>query len=487
MTAGRPHAIGLAVWALLGGCAVAPTGEKVALDMPAQWSNAPADGGVAGPSDLAQWWKGFADPVLDGLIARALAANHDLKAATERVREARAMARAAGSVLLPTLDAGVTGGREKQIDRAAVLPGARGMELTLPTADAVSADLTLAWEVDVFGGNRLRSTAASAQARAAEEGRRAVQVALLAQVAGSYLQLRGAQRLTATLSENIALQGERLRLLEAYRRAGLASELDIARQQALLRTTEAALPGLTEQTATLIHRLAVLLGERPADLATPLGLAAPLPRGLPQFPALMPSDLLAQRPDLRRARLEVTAAAASLGAAHSDLFPKFLLSASVGIGSLALGGVPGIAETVYALGSGLTAPIFNGGRIRAGIEAADARLGQVAADYEKAFLTALEEVEDAFVAHASALARRDEMTKANAAARRAERLAAEFYQRGVTGFLDVLDTQRARLASDEELTRAETAVAVSMVSLYRAFGGGWEATPAAPSPVASNP
>jgi multidrug efflux system outer membrane protein len=199
----------------------------------------------------------------------------------------------------------------------------------------------------------------------------------------------------------------------------------------------------------------------------------PLPVILPSIPKLLPSSVLEQRPDLRLAYTEVSSAAASLGAARADLFPRLVLSASGGAGALAVGGFPGLAEGVYALGSGLTMPIFNAGRIKAHITAADARLDHVAANYEKTFLLALEDTENAYVAHTAALERRDQLVRAETAAERSHTNAQAFYQSGAADFLSVLDAQRTRLSTSDERTQAETTVRVSLVSIYRAFGGGW--------------
>ncbi|HVS26565.1 MAG TPA: TolC family protein [Burkholderiales bacterium] len=449
------------VW--LGGCSITPVRDKVSVNVPAHWSNALKAENAATTQDLARWWKDFNDPLLDDLVTRALAANHDLKIAAARVREARAFETVAESVLYPTIDATASAGRNKSFER---LPKP-------PIGTTWTVGLEAGWEIDLFGGNRFDAKAASAQARALEEARHAVQVGLLAQVATNYLELRGAQKQTAILKENIAVQREQLRLLEARYRAGLATELDIARQQELLHTSEGALPLLANVTATLIHRLGVLLGEPPANLEALLGPPAPLPSALPKIPGLLPSDLFAQRPDIRRAQAEVVAAAAKLGSAKTDLFPKFFLSASGGRSALDLSPLPLATGNVFALGLGLVEPLFNAGRIRANIEAVDARLSQVAASYEKTYLTALEDVEDAFVAHTTARGRRDELTQAAEAAARAEHLAQEFYKRGVTDFLAVLDSERRKLTAEDDRVKAETAVSVSMVSLYRAFGGGW--------------
>jgi NodT family efflux transporter outer membrane factor (OMF) lipoprotein len=416
------------VW--LSGCTPTRVSDRVGLVSPGDWHHAPEADALSSPADLEAWWQGFRDPLLNDLITRALAAYHDLKIAKARVREAGAMVTIAEAALYPSLDLSASGGRERRIDRIVAVPGKRGVELTTFTADAFTGGLAARWEIDLFGGRRLEAEAAAAEAEGSEETRRAVRVGLLAQVATNYLELRGVQERTGILRENIELQRERLRALQAFYRAGLARDLDIARQETLLHGTEGALPALGNTTASLIHRLAVLLGEPPENLEARLAHAMPQPMALPTIPRLLPSSLLAQRPDLRLAQTEVSAAAASLGAARANLLPKLVLSASGGFGALAVGGFPSLAEGVYALGSGLTAPIFNAGRIRAHIAAADARLAQAAANYEKSFLLALEDVENAYVAHTSSMARSDQLLRAETAADKAYRLTETLYRRG---------------------------------------------------------
>jgi NodT family efflux transporter outer membrane factor (OMF) lipoprotein len=469
----KPIAILMMVW--LVGCTPTRVNDPVRLTTPKDWHHAPDAQTVSDSADLKAWWQGFMDPLLNELIARALAANHDLRIAKARVREAKAMTTIAESALYPSIDLFSSGGREKRIDRVVGVPGKQDIELITPTADAISGGLAARWEIDLFGGRHLEAEAAAAEAEGSEEARHGVQVGLLAQVATTYLELRGVQERSDILRENIEVQRERLRALQAFYRAGLVNERDIARQETLLHSTEGDLPVLTNAAKTLVHRLGVLLGEPPENLETRLAHSMPLPGALPSIPRLLPSSLLAQRPDLRLAQTEVGAAAARLGAARADLFPKLVLSASGGFGALAVGGFPGLAESVYALGSGLTAPLFNGGRIRAHIAAADARLDQAAANYEKTFLLALEDVENAFVAHASSMERRDQLSQAETAAEKADRLVEALYQRGASDYWSVLDAQHGKLAVADERAKAETAVRVSLVSLYRAFGGGWAA------------
>ncbi|MDD4915708.1 MAG: TolC family protein [Methylococcales bacterium] len=457
---------------LLSACTPTRVGDQVVLNSPTTWQHAPSVQ-TTEAVDLKTWWQGFNDPLLNELIDKALAANHDLKIATARVREANAMITVAEAALYPSLDFSLSGGREKRIDRIVGVPNRQGIKLLTPTADAVSGGLAARWEIDLFGGRHLEAEGAAAQAEGGKEGLHAAQVGLLAQVATNYLELRGVQQRIGILQKNIDLQRERLRTLQVFLKAGLANEADIARQQTLRQGTEATLPGLANAEQNLIHRLGVLLGEPPESLGNRLAAVGPLPKQAPAIPNLLPADLLAQRPDLRLAQTEVSMAAAGLGSARADLYPKLVLSASGGIGALAVGGFPSLAESVYALGSGLSAPIFNAGRIRAYIAAADARLDQIAANYEKIFLLALEDVENAFVAHRSAMDSLGQLTEAEASAEKAYRLVDALYQRGASNYLAILDAQRSKLAASDERAKAETATSVAIVSLYRAFGGGW--------------
>ncbi|QSA96535.1 efflux transporter outer membrane subunit [Methylococcus sp. EFPC2] len=426
------------------------------------------------PWALSSWWKGFRDPVLDALIADALAANHDIKIAKSRVREAKSMITIAESALYPSLEISGSGGREKSLDRVFAVPGQRGVELIAPAGNLISGGLAARWEVDLFGGRQLEAEAVSAQAEGSREAERSVLVGVLAQVATNYLELRGTQARAENLRRRIDLQQQRLKVVRAFSQAGRATEWEVARQQALLYGTEATLPALDNAIAALTHRLTVLTGKPPEQRDTRLAFTGRRLATLPTIPNLLPSALLDQRPDMRLAKTQLDAAAASLGSARADLYPKVVLSASGGLGTLATGGMPTLAETVYALGAGLSAPIFNAGRIRAHIAAQDAKLEQAAANYEKTFLLALEDVENAYVALRSSQQRQQQSAQAEAAADAAHRHAQAFFERGVADVLAVLDAEHIRLDMYDESIKADTAVSVGLVSLYRALGGGWD-------------
>lgn len=295
----------------LGGCTPTRVSDKVALVIPKDWHHA---GSVKSFStDLKTWWTHFRDPLLNDLIAQALAANHDIKIAKARVREAAAIVTVAESAFYPAIGLFASGGREKKIDRIIGVPGKQGIELNTPTSDAISGGLAAQWEIDLFGGRQLEAEAASAQAEGSEQTLRAVQVGLLAQVATNYLELRGVQKRLAILAQNIDLQREQLRVLQVFNRTGLADAADVARQEVFLHSTEAALPLLKLSEAMLMHRLGVLSGNLPDNLEQRLVQAVEQAPVAPGIPHLLPATLLSQRPDLRLAQTEVSAAAANLG------------------------------------------------------------------------------------------------------------------------------------------------------------------------------
>lgn len=457
---------------LLSACTPTRVADNVPLPVPEHWQHAASN---ATEADLKNWWTGFNDPLLNDLIAETLFANQDLHIAKARVREAAAMATIAESALYPTIELSASGGREKRIERIVGVPSGQDIALMAPRADTVVGGLAARWEIDLFGGRHLEAEAVSAQARGSVAALHAAQVGILAQVATVYLELRGVQKQLAVLRRNIDLQREQWRALQAFNRGGLAGAADLARQEMQLHATEAGLPVLQASMATLKHRLGVLSGKQPVSLENRLALAFEQGTAEPGIPQLLPSALLAQRPDLGLAQAEVTAAAAALGAARADLLPRLILSANGGAGTLAAGGFPSLAESVYALGSGLSAPIFTAGRIRAQIDAADSRLDQATAQYEKTFLIALEDVENAFVAHTAARQRLTQLQQAKTSAVEAVQRTDALYRNGAKDYLTVLDSRRVQLALEEEQVRAETASHIAIVSLYRAFGGGWSA------------
>lgn len=443
--------------ALAAGCAVGPDYRPPALDVPERWRAVDPAAQADAAEALAAWWSRFRDPGLDALVARALAANRELREADARVREARALRRMAAAPLFPELvaegDASVGTGSTPN--------------LGLAVLDAI-------WEIDVFGGTRRSLEAADAELAASLAERRQLLVVLLGELARSYVELRGLQRRIDAVRRNLAAQEETRALTEAQARVGLASDLDVERARALTANTAAELPPLEAALAATAHRIAVLVGESPAALAEELAEPGPLPRAPEEVLVGVPAELLRRRPDLVRAERELAAATARIGEAQADLYPRLTLTGSVGLRSEDVKSLLGSDATFAAWGPNLVWPIFAAGRIRANVAVQDARAEQALARYEQALLRALEEVETALVVHAREQVRRRALEQAVESNREAVEMARSLYANGLGGFLDVLDAERSLLLSEDRLVQSETAVTTSLVALYVALGGGWE-------------
>jgi NodT family efflux transporter outer membrane factor (OMF) lipoprotein len=429
-------------------------------------ADAATNGTQGVPIDLASWPSAYGDAQLNELVRSVLAANRELEVAAARLREARAGAIETASVLWPTLDLNGFAAHTKQL---------RNTGTPNRIVDAEGIDAQASWELDLFDGNTARTRAAWLDVGAAEAGRWGVQVALLAETAASYLELAGVDERLVVLDRNIALQAEGLRLASGAFKAGLAVEPTVERATTRLASTRALRPPLEQTRAGLVHRLAVLAGAAPEAMGARLGFPILLPRQHPEDPHLAPSELLSRRPDLRAAEARLFAAAARSKAARSDLLPKFFLTGSYGEESLSVARLASFTNPVYLIGGSVTLPIFNAGRIRARIASEDAKLDAAAATYEQTLLTALADVENAYAGIAAARNANALLAKAASAAATAEAEARRSFELGRIDYSTLLDVERERLATEDGEVQARTASAVAYASLFRAFGGGWDA------------
>ncbi len=450
----------------LAGCTVGPDYTPPELAVPATWSAAPAAPDAAGAveAELATWWQRFGDPTLTTLIGQAVRSNLDLRIAEARVREARALRGVTASRLWPQLEADA---------RATHIGGAGG-----PNPGLFLAALDTFWELDVFGGLRRSVEAAQADLEASDEARRAVLLDLCGAVAATYIEVRGLQGRIAAVRGNLDAQRETAALTTAQRDVGLASDLDVERARALVANTAAELPPLEAALDANRYRLAVLLGEPPAALDAMLAEPTPIPSAPAAVLTGVPADLLRRRPDLGRAERALAAATARIGEATADLYPRFTLTGSVGLRS---DDVKDLVQGRYSFGTvgpNIIWPIFAGGRIVSNIEVQDARTAAALANYEQTLLLALQEVETALSRYAREQVRRRELRAAVEANRTAAELARRLHANGLVEFLDVLDAERSLLLSEDRLVTSETAVSASLVTLYVALGGGWQAAEA---------
>jgi outer membrane protein, multidrug efflux system len=449
---------------LLAGCAVGPDYRAPATPPP-DFVNAEAAGVAAEPFE-ATWWGRFADPVLAELVERALTGDLDLAIAAARVGEARALARLARRERWPGASAEVSGQRGR-----AQQPGFSDERIEV---DSVESGIATFWELDLFGRVRRGIEAAGARAEAAEADLQAAQVVVAAEVAATYLELRGAQKRLAVARANLDSQRETFGLTELRFELGRGTELDVASAAARLAATEAGIPPLVTAEAVAAHRLAVLTGQRPGALAELLEPREIAPH-LTTVAVGSPETLLRRRPDIRAAERELAATTAEIGVAKADLFPRLTLSGFIGF---IAGDADELGESSSRAWSATPVLSWSGlDGARAGLRAAEARAGGALAAYELAVLRALEETENAFVIYGQNRRRLTVAVDQAQASRRAAELARIQYREGALDFLRLLDAERTVLEAEDAVAAAETDLNTSVVLIYKALGGGWEDAP----------
>jgi NodT family efflux transporter outer membrane factor (OMF) lipoprotein len=454
---------------LLAGCAVGPNYQNKPPATPAQWSE-PLEGGVTGkPLVAREWWKGFHDPALETLISQAVASNYDLRISAALVRQARESLGMARAGYGPTVDAAGSYSRDRASRNGFVSNPAVN-----PNYNLYQSGFDASWEIDVFGGVRRAVEAAGAGVEAAEFGREDALVSLLAEVAVNYASVRGAQLRLTIAKNNIQSQKDSVAITQAKLDAGMASSLDVAQASALEAATEAAIPPLETTLKTAIHHLSVLLGQPPGALLEQLSRESAIPPAPPEIPAGVPADILRRRPDIRQAERQLAAATANIGVATADLFPKFSLTGAPGLESVNPGTLFNGASSIWTLGPTVQWRVFDSGKIRSNIRLQRALQEQVLAAYEKAVLTAMQDVEDALVAYAKEKGHFIALQKSVDENKRAYDLAGELYSKGLTDFLNVVNAQSALYQAQDQLAQSRLTVTTDVIALYKALGGGWE-------------
>jgi multidrug efflux system outer membrane protein len=425
------------------------------------------------PGDIDQlWWKSFNDSGLSGLVDQALAHNQDLKIAGANLREARALRRQAVFDLFPTVTS--SGGFNKSLSSTAALPStprsARGAEFYDLGFDAT-------WELDIFGRVRRSVEAGTAALQAAEASLRDVQISLIGEVARNYFELRGAQNELDVARRNAENQRETLKITQARLEGGRGTELDTARARGQLSSTLAIIPALEMVVAHSIHRLGTLTGQAPSALREELSKPGPLP-GLPPLVNIgTPENLLRRRPDVRAAERNLASVTARIGIVTADLFPRVAFNGRVALEARTLSGLADSGADAWSFGPRITWAALDLGRVRARINAADARAEAALGGYERTVLLVLEETENALVDYGHEQARRDFLQESVRANETAARIARQRFENGATDFLTVLDAERVMLEAQDQLAQSQTRTATALVALYKALGGGWENTP----------
>jgi len=339
------------------------------------------------------------------------------------------------------------------------------------------AGFDASWELDLFGRVRREVQARNAELESSEGGLRDAQVTVTAEVARTYVELRGEQEELDVAERNVTNEQATLSLTSAQLAAGRGTEFDTERAQAQLSATRATIPPLQAAVARSIHRLSVLTG-RPPTALQPLLIA---PQPIPALPALTPvgdpAALLRRRPDIRVAERNLAAATAEIGVAVGDLFPKVTFTGSFGYAATQPHSLGDLGSRAYTIGPAISWAAFDLGRVRARIRARRAGADAALARYEQTVLQALEDTENALVTHARARESLVETERSARASAAAAAIARVRYTEGESNFLDVLDAERTQLEAQERLAQARTDAATSLVAVYKALGGGWEQAP----------
>jgi len=493
---------------LLGGCAVGPDHRPAQVQAPADWSA--WHGGSAAllgaertavPAGIASGdWKAFGDPLLDRLQARALAANHDLQTAALRFAQSRVQRTAAAAQQAPQLNASGSINRQRQSESGAATRMIDALGSSVANRDQLirtlsepynlyQAGFDASWEIDLWGRVRRSIEAADADAGASAALLRQAQLSVQAEVARSYFELRGAQRELRVARADIAAAVESLELVQARADGGLVTDLDPTRQRTQLAELRARIPVLLQQEAQAMNQITLLAGASPgtlnAELALPSegagnALEALQAPPLPELALGLPGDVARRRPDIAVAEAQLHAATARIGVAVADLYPRVTLGAGFGYESAGSERFGEWGSRQWHVGPSISLPIFDNGRRRSTVNLRELQQQEAAVAFQQAVLKAWHEIDSALSAYAAERQRHAELAERERSSRDALTLAHARYANGLTDFGVELDARRALLQARRDQVQSTSRMAVGMVAVYKALGGGMPPAPNAP-------
>jgi len=421
--------------------------------------------------DISHWWQRLNDPLLSQLVTQALQSNLDLRSAQAQLRAARARRSVAAAERLPTVTGSGTGSRSESSAQSG-----SGAEREL-----YSVGFDASWELDVFGGVRRSVEAADADLAASAASLHNIQVSLVAEIVSNYIEVRTGQLRLSIAHANLASQSETVQLTAWRAQAGLVSSQDVEQARSNWAQTKAQIPSLESSLFAAEHRLDILLGQPPGTLHLSLAAPADLPLFPEQIAVGIPADTLRQRPDVMAAERTLAAETARVAVTEAARYPSFQLSGSIGLEALSLSALDNSGASTSTLLGGITAPIFNAGRLRSQVEIQDAVREQAQVNYEKTVLSALQEVENALVDIVRTRERSAALTVATTAAHNAAEMSRQRYSAGLIDFQSVLDSERSVLSIEDSLASARADGLLALVRLYKALGGGWSPVSAAAS------
>lgn len=457
----------------LSGCvSMAPKYTRPAAPVASHFENASLAGATTAAANDLDWRKVFVDPRLQQVIAQALQNNRDLRVAVLNIEKARAQYRIQGTELLPSVavNAAQTAGRTAAV---------AGSGVPAVTQRAVSTEVGFSsWELDLFGRIRSLKTEALETYLATEQAQRSARMSLVAEVAGDWLAVGVGEQRLALAQQTLASQRESLRLSERKHDLGASSGLDLAQMRSTVERARADVAGYKTALAQARNALELVVGSPVnADLLPmqPDHAGGDVAVALAPMPASLSSAVLLQRPDVLAAEHTLKAANADIGAARAAFFPTISLTASTGRSSDALSDLFDGGSRTWSFIPRITLPIFNGGALKASLDASEIQKQIEIAEYEKTIQTAFSEVADALAARANVDEQLDAQGKLVDATQRSFDLASARFKNGVDSYLEVLDSQRSLYDAQQSLITLRLDEAVNRVTLYKVLGGGADA------------
>ncbi|MFW2365466.1 MAG: efflux transporter outer membrane subunit [Desulforhopalus sp.] len=445
------------VLSILTGCAIGPDFKEPVVDTPESYRTQvmPAEAAV----DL-KWWELFDDPLLYSLVTMALENNRDIKIAVSRIEQARATVGFTRADQFPRVD----------VDSGAISGNFSGATRSPDTSSSVYLAAPLSWEIDFWGKFARSTEAARAELIASQYGLKTIQLTLISDVVSGYYQLLDFHRRLTISKNTLTSRLESLEIIQQRFNKGIIPELDVNQAQIQKEIAAAAIPLYERSIAKTENSLSILLGDLPGAIKTSeITDRAVKP---PEIPVGMPSDILEHRPDINQAKYLLKSQTENIGVAEALRWPAISLTGSLGVASTEIGSIT-TEGGVWSVGGRLLGPVVDFGKNKRRVEIEEQKTQQALYQYENTVLTAFREVEDALIEIATyreELAAIDRQLKAS---RNANELSKERYDKGVSSYLEVLDTERTLFSTDLQQSQLQQQYLNGYISLYKALGGGW--------------
>ncbi len=418
---------------------------------------------ASGADDDLNWWELFEDPLLFSLVTTALENNRDIKVAISRIEQARAAVGFVKADQYPRLD----------VDAGASTGNFNGGSRSADTNSTVYLAAPLSWEIDFWGKFSRSTEAARAEMMASEYGLKTVQLTLIADVVANYYQLLDFHRRLTISKETLSSRIASLKIIQQRFDKGIIAELDVNQAQIQKEIAAASIPSYQRSIAKVENALSILLGRLPGAIKTHQNMAGP--SSPPDIPIGVPSDILERRPDISQAKYLLKAQTENIGVAEALRWPAISLTGTLGVASTELGSVT-IDGGVWSVGGRILGPIIDFNKNKRRVEIQEQKTREALFRYENIVLNAFKEVEDALIEIATYRQEVAAITRQLKAARNANELSKHRYDKGVSSYLEVLDTERTLFSTDLQHSERRQQYLNAYVNLYKALGGGWVTT-----------